>query len=100
MIPMSTIIRRAALLITLTVLLAGAPGCSSHRQAAADDGQDLSWASQGQAEDKFLADVANLPMDQRKDYVLNHRDELNQLQTDSDKSKLAKLDGLLPPEIP
>lgn len=93
-------IQRAAILIPLIALLAGAPGCSSHRQAATDDGQDLSWASQGQAEDKFLADVANLPPDQRKDYVLNHRDDLNQLQTDPDKSKLAKLDSLLPPEIP
>jgi hypothetical protein len=92
--------QKAAILIPLIALLCGAPGCSSQHQTAAAGDQDLSWASQGQAEDKFLNDVASLPMDQRKDYVLNHRDELNQLQTDPDKSKLAKLDSLLPPEIP
>ena len=96
---MNTVMPKLAALITLTGLLAFASGCS-HHEAATDSGRDLSWMSSGQAEDQFLADVEKLPPDQRKDYVLDHRDQLNQLQTDPDKSKLNRLDNLLPPEIP
>jgi len=86
-------------MVALALLLAIVPGCS-HHEAATDNGQDLSWMASGQAEDQFLSDVEKLPPDQRKGYVLDHRDQLNQLQTDPDKSKLNRLDSLLPPEIP
>jgi hypothetical protein len=88
--------------LTVCISLAGAlgmlAGCSHQKATVAAD--DYSWMSNGQAEDQFLSDVENLPPDQRKDYVLDHRDQLNQLQMDPDKSKLKKLDTLLPPEIP
>ena len=93
-------LRRLTVLIPLIGLLSFAAGCSQQQNTVASSDQDLSWASQGQAEDQFLAAVEKLPPDQRKDYVASHRDQLNQVQTDPDKSKLDKLDSLLPPEIP
>ena len=89
---------KLAIVVSLAAVLGLAPGCSHRNADVATD--DLSWMSQGQAEDQFLTEVGNLPADQRKDYVLAHRDQLNQLQTDPDKSKLKKLDSLLPAEIP
>lgn len=98
-IPMNRLTRGLAIVLPLAVLLSATAGCS-HEQAATDSGQDLSWMEQGQAEDQFIAEVEKLPADQRKDYVASHREQLNQVQTDPDKSKLDKLDNLLPPEIP
>jgi len=87
--------------ITLVLLMAIAPGCSHEATTpASDSSAAYSLLPQTQAEDQFIKDVGNLPADQRKSYILAHRDALSQLMSDPDKSKMAQLNNLLPPEIP
>jgi len=81
------------ILASLIGLLAMASGCS-HQQAT------YTAAPSQQAENKFLSDMENLPMEKRADYVQSHMDVLDMFKMDPDKSKMAKLNSLMPRRIP
>ena len=81
-------------------LMATASGCSHQIQSSNDGSAAYSLLPQQQAEDQFIKDVGNLPINQRKAYVENHSDTLDRLKMDPDKSKMDQLDSLMPPEIP
>jgi hypothetical protein len=81
----------AKLIAALSILVVVAPGCAQQQQARSKI--PSIYAAPGAGQDKFLADVANLPMDQRLAFVQANGATAQSL----DQSEMAKLQALLPP---
>jgi len=99
---MKSITTRVKILASLTCLLAMTAGCTHQATTTNTSGSSAAYSllPQTAAEDQFLKDVGNLPMDQREPYVQAHMDTVDQFKMDPDKSKIAQLESLLPPTTP
>jgi hypothetical protein len=87
---MTKITQGSLIILVLACLIPLSSGCS-HQQTVSSIPSTNTDSSA--VENKFLNDVANLPMDQRQAYVSSNQATVQSLSHDG----MAKLMGLLPP---
>ena len=95
---MKNITSRITILAPLIGFLIMASGCS--HQIVHKHKKSYSALPPAVAESQFLQDLADLPADQRDDYVQAHLDVLDIFKTDPDKSKMDQVNSLMPPKVP
>lgn len=95
---MKNITSRITILVFLIGILIMTSGCS--HQIVHKHKKSYTALPPAVAESQFLQDLANLPADQRNDYVEAHLDVLDIFKMDPDKSKMDQINSLVPPKVP